>query len=173
MGILGIQQIVKLSNCHSDLSLLSSPCQGLAFIQHKNALNVRDVEFARWAIQRINMISLSFGVTNWSIELGPFQGLPIDNKLHWTNLLHCAQGQVHFLPGSVVHEILLRPAHQVWQKCLSGRPFPSNASALASLLLWGSLAGRGTWCCTLGRTTLLSFGFSIAASFTQLRLKNT
>lgn len=25
----------------------SSPCQGLAFIQHKNALNVRDVEFAR------------------------------------------------------------------------------------------------------------------------------
>ena len=26
----------------------SSPCQGLAFIQHKNALNVRDVEFARY-----------------------------------------------------------------------------------------------------------------------------
>ena len=33
---------------HSSLTASSlSPCQGLAFIQHKNALNVREVEFAR------------------------------------------------------------------------------------------------------------------------------
>ena len=80
-----------------------------------------------------------FGVTNWSIELGQFQGLPIDDKLHWTNLLHCAQGQVHFLPGSVVHEILLRPAHQVWKNVFQDDLFPPTR------VLWQASCSGARW----------------------------
>ena len=48
------------------------------------------------------------------------------------------------------------------QDKLSGRSVPSNPSALAIILLWGSLAGRGTRSCSLGRSHfLLNFRFWI------------
>ena len=58
--------------CHSDLWLPSSPCQGLAFIQHKNALNVRDVEFARWTIQMEwnHLLGRPIELSTWDIFRG-------------------------------------------------------------------------------------------------------
>ena len=134
-------------------------CQGCWICKVGDSTDQHDF-FIFWGDQLINWIGAISGATDWrQTTLNQSPSLcPGSSPL--SSRFSCSWNS-------------LAPISPSLKKCLSGRPVPSNASALASLLLWGSLAGRGTWCCTLGRATLLSFGFSIAAIFTRLRLKNT